>query len=185
MKVERLALPDVLLIVPRRFGDARGHFSETYSARRLKEIGIDQSFVQDNQSLSRAKHTLRGLHCQIGSNAQGKLVRALHGAIWDVAVDIRSGSPSYGRWVAAALTAEGGEQMWVPRGFLHGFVTLAPDTEIFYKVTAEYDPTTERGVIWNDPGLAIPWPIAGEPVLSDKDKSLPNFAAARGWFADG
>jgi dTDP-4-dehydrorhamnose 3,5-epimerase len=185
MKVERLAIPDLVLIVPPRLSDARGYFSETYSAKRLTEIGIDRPFVQDNQSVSRLKGTLRGLHCQIPPSVQGKLVRVLHGAMWDVAVDIRAGSPSYGRWAAATLTAEGGEQMWVPGGFLHGFVTLAPDTEIFYKVTADYDPAAERGVIWNDPSLAIPWPLAGDPVLSDRDRSLPDFTATQGWFADG
>jgi dTDP-4-dehydrorhamnose 3,5-epimerase len=185
MKVERLAIPDVVLLVPHRYSDARGYFSETYNANRLKETGIDQPFVQDNQSLSRAKGTLRGLHCQIAPNVQGKLVRIVRGAVWDVAVDIRAGSPSFGAWVAATLTADGGEQMWVPHGFLHGFVTLVPDTEIFYKVTAAYDPAAERGVIWNDPTLAIPWPLAGEPVLSDKDKRLPGFAAARDWAVAG
>ena len=183
MKVERLAIPDVLLIVPRRFADARGHFAETYSVKRFSEIGIDRPLVQDNQSLSRRKGTLRGLHCQVAPFAQGKLVRVVRGAIWDIAVDIREGSPSYGKWAAATLTADGGEQLWVPPGFLHGFLTLAADTEISYKVTNDYDRPSERGVIWNDATLAIPWPIADEPMLSDKDKLLPTFAAARGWFA--
>jgi dTDP-4-dehydrorhamnose 3,5-epimerase len=173
----------VLLIVPRRFTDARGHFAETYNAKRLTEIGIDRAFIQDNQSLSRSKGTLRGLHCQIAPFVQGKLVRVVRGAAWDVAVDIREGSPSYGRWAAATLTAEGGEQLWVPPGFLHGFLTLAADTEIFYKVTGDYDRSSERGVIWNDTTLGIPWPIAYKPILSDKDGLLPSFAAARGWFA--
>jgi dTDP-4-dehydrorhamnose 3,5-epimerase len=185
MKVERLSIPDLVLIVPKRFGDERGHFSETYNAKRLREIGVDAPFVQDNQSLSRAKGTLRGLHCQVAPNVQGKLIRAVHGTIWDVAVDIRAGSPHFGKWAAATLTAEGGEQLWVPPGFLHGFVTILPDTEIFYKVTGEYDPAAERGVIWNDPALAIPWPLSGDPVLSEKDKTLPEFTAARDWFAAG
>lgn len=183
MKVERLVIPDVLLIVPQRFPDARGHFTETYSAKRFSEIGIDRPFVQDNQSLSRRKGTLRGLHCQVAPFAQGKLVRVVRGAIWDVAVDIREGSQSYGKWAAATLTADGGEQLWVPPGFLHGFLTLAADTEISYKVTNDYDRPSERGVIWNDATLGIPWPIADEPMLSDKDKLLPTFAAARSWFA--
>jgi dTDP-4-dehydrorhamnose 3,5-epimerase len=182
LKVERLAIPDVMLIVPRRFGDARGFFAETYTARRFVEIGIDRPFVQDNQSLSRQKGTVRGLHCQVAPHIQGKLIRVGRGAAWDVAIDIRGNSASYGKWIGATLTAEGGEQLWVPPGFLHGFVTLQPDTEILYKVTADYDPQVERGVIWNDRSLAISWPIEGEPILSDKDKNLPPFAAARAWF---
>lgn len=181
MKVEQLAIPEVLLIVPRRFGDARGFFSETYNAKRLAAIGIDLPFIQDNQSLSRSKGTLRGLHCQVAPHVQGKLVRAVRGAIWDVAVDIRPRSPSFGRWAAATLTADAGEQIWVPPGFLHGFVTLVPDTEIFYKVTADYDPASERGVIWNDPSLSLPWPLEGDPILSDKDKVLPEFGEVRDW----
>lgn len=182
MRVERLAIPDIMLIVPQRFGDQRGYFAETYNAKRLATVGIDQTFVQDNQSLSRPKGTLRGLHCQVAPCAQGKLVRVVNGAAWDVAVDIRAGSSSYGKWAAATLTAEGGEQLWIPSGFLHGFLTLAPDTEIFYKVTSDYDRASERGVIWNDAALGIPWPLDGDPVLSDKDKILPPFAAARDWF---
>jgi dTDP-4-dehydrorhamnose 3,5-epimerase len=183
MKVERLAIPAVMLIVPKRFGDARGFFAETYTATRFAEIGIVQPFVQDNQSLSRAKETVRGLHCQIAPHIQGKLIRVGRGAAWDVAVDIRAGSASYGEWVAAILTAERGEQLWVPPGFLHGFATLMPDTEILYKVTADYNAGAERGVIWNDRSLGIPWPVEGEPILSDKDKKLPPFVAARDWFA--
>lgn len=182
MQVKHLDIPDVILVVPRRFGDARGHFSETFNAKRLAEIGIDRPFVQDNQSLSRPKGTLRGLHCQIAPSIQGKLVRVIRGAVWDVAVDARPGSPSYGRWAAATLTADIGEQLWVPPGFLHGFVTIEPDTEVFYKVTSDYDPGAERGVIWNDPTLALPWPLDGEPVLSEKDKLLPGFEAATDWF---
>lgn len=183
MRVERLAIPDVILIVPRRFQDARGFFCETYSLSRLAEIGIDHFFVQDNQSLSRIKGTLRGLHCQIPPSAQGKLVRATRGAVWDVAVDIRSGSMTFGRWVAATLTEAVGEQLWVPPGFLHGFLTLVPDTEISYKVTRDYAPANERGVIWNDATLDIPWPLEGEPTLSEKDKFLPQFGAVQGWFS--
>lgn len=182
MKVEPLNIPDVILIVPQRHTDVRGYFAETYTAKRFAEIGIDRPFVQDNQSLSRPKGTLRGLHCQIAPFAQGKLVRVLRGAVWDVVVDIRAGSPSYGKWTAATLTAERGEQLWVPAGFLHGFLTLAADTEIFYKVTHYYDRASERGVIWNDAALDIPWPVEGEPVLSHKDMTLPTFAAASDWF---
>lgn len=182
MQVQRLAIPDLMLVVPRRFADPRGHFAETYTATRFAEIGIDRPFVQDNQSLSRAAGTLRGLHCQIAPSAQGKLVRVLRGSIWDVAVDIRSGSPYYGKWIGVTLTADGGEQLWIPEGFLHGFLTLEPDTEILYKVTREYDPASERGVMWNDPALRIDWPRRDEPTLSEKDKGLPPFAAARNWF---
>ena len=177
MKVERLAIPDVILLTPPRFGDARGFFSETYNAHRFAEAGVDAHFMQDNQSLSARKGTLRGLHCQIEPNVQGKLVRCVKGAIWDVAVDIRHGSPSYGRHVAAVLSAENWSQLWVPGGFLHGFCTLEPDAEVIYKVTADYDRAAERGVIWNDPDLNIGWPVAsGEAVLSDKDEKLPRLA---------
>ena len=183
MHFERLNIPDVLLITPDRFGDPRGYFAETYNAPRLAELGLTAPFVQDNQSLSAAPGTLRGLHCQLAPRAQGKLVRVLRGAIWDVAVDARAGSPSYGRFAAATLSAENFAQLWVPPGFLHGFVTLVPDTEVFYKVTDLYDRPAERGVIWNDPTLALPWPLPESgPVLSDKDKILPGWAAAGGWF---
>lgn len=168
-----LAIPDVLLITPKRHGDARGWFSETWSTRALAGTAADTSFVQDNQAFSAAKGTLRGLHFQTGADAQGKLIRALKGAIFDVAVDIRNGSPTRGQWVGATLTAEGGEQLWVPRGFAHGYCTVTDDCEIFYKVDGPYAPQSEGGVIWSDPDLAIPWPLAGDPLLSDKDKTLP------------
>ena len=168
-----LAIPEVLLITPKRHGDARGWFSETWSRRSLAEAGVHADFVQDNQAFSARKGTLRGLHFQTAPHAQGKLVRVLKGAIYDVAVDIRAGSPSYGRWVAAELTADGGEQLFVPRGFAHGYCTLTDDCELFYKVDGLYAPDTEGGVTWNDPDLAIPWPLDGDPVLSDKDKVLP------------
>jgi len=183
LKVERLAIPDVILVTPARFGDARGFFSETYVKSRAQEAGILPEFVQDNQSLSAQKGVIRGLHCQVAPNIQGKLVRVIRGAIWDVAVDIRMGSPTYGQHVAAELSAENWSQLWVPGGFLHGFCTLQPDTEVVYKVTAGYDRAAERGVIWNDPTLALPWPIAPEEaVLSDKDQVLPRFSEAAGWF---
>ena len=183
MKVEKLAIPEVILLTPPRFGDARGFFSETFNLRRFAEAGVTAPFVQDNQSLSAKKGTLRGLHCQVAPNVQGKLVRCVRGAIWDVAVDIRHGSPTYGKHVAAVLSAENWSQLWVPGGFLHGFVTLEPDTEVIYKVTADYDRTAERGVIWNDSALALPWPVAeGEAVLSDKDRILPRLADCDAWF---
>lgn len=184
MQVERLQIPDVLLITPRRFGDHRGYFSETFVAPRLAEAGIDLPFVQDNQSFSASIGTLRGLHCQVAPRVQGKLVRVLRGAIWDVAVDARPGSPSYGQYAAAELSAENFAQLWVPPGFLHGFVTLQPDTEVFYKVTDLYDRAAERAVMWNDPDLALPWPLpAGGPVLSEKDMQAASFKDAAGWFA--
>ncbi len=186
MKAERLDIPDVILVTPPRFGDARGFFSEVFNAARYEEAGIQGPFVQDNQSLSRERGVVRGLHCQVAPFVQGKLVRVLRGSIWDVAVDAREGSPTHGRWVAATLSAENWSQLWVPPGFLHGFCTLEPDTEVAYKVTAPYDKASERAVLWNDPGLALPWPIApGEAVLSDKDRELPGFAAAAGWFPAG
>ena len=168
-----LAIPEVLLITPKRHGDARGWFAETWSAKTLAGTAADTTFVQDNQAFSAAKGTLRGLHFQTAPNAQGKLIRALRGAIYDVAVDIRSGSPTYGQWVSAELTAEGGEQLWVPRGFAHAYCTITDDCEIFYKVDAPYAPQSEGGIIWNDPDLAIPWPLDGEPLLSAKDQILP------------
>ena len=177
MKVEPLAIPDVLLITPPRFGDERGFFSEVFVASRLADnAGITLPFVQDNHSLSTQPGVLRGLHCQVAPNVQGKLVRCIRGAIWDVAVDARRGSPTYGQWAAAELSAENWAQLWVPRGFLHGFCTLRPDTEVLYKVTAGYDREAERGAIWNDPDLALPWPVAPDQVvLSEKDKVLPRF----------
>jgi len=168
-----LAIPEVLLITPKRHGDARGWFSETWSRRTLAEAGVDADFVQDNQAFSARKGTLRGLHFQKAPHPQAKLVRVLRGAIYDVAVDIRKGSPTYGRWVAAELTAEGGEQLFVPRGFAHAYCTITDDCELAYKVDDLYAPKTEGGIIWSDPDLLIPWPLDGDPVLSEKDKLLP------------
>ena len=183
MKVEKLAIPEVILLTPPRFGDTRGFFSETFNVRRFAEAGVDLPFVQDNQSLSAAKGTVRGLHCQVAPSVQGKLVRCVRGAIWDVAIDIRHGSPSFGQHVAAVLSADNWSQLWVPGGFLHGFCTLAADTEVIYKVTADYDRAAERGVVWNDPALALPWPVAAaDAVLSDKDKILPRLADCDVWF---
>lgn len=174
---EPLAIPAVVLIRPKKFGDARGYFMETWSQEAFAAAGIDAVFVQDNQSLSAARGVVRGLHFQTPPAAQAKLVRVLRGAIFDVAVDIRVGSPSYGRWCAATLTAEGAEQLFVPRGFAHGFCTLEPGTEVTYKVDGPYAPGTEGGLIWNDPELAIDWPIAAAEVqLSGKDAILPGFS---------
>ena len=184
MQVERLAIPDILVLTPRRFADPRGWFAETWHAPRYRAVGIDVEFVQDNQSLSRPRFTVRGLHCQVAPSAMGKLVRVLRGAVLDVAVDVRDGSATYGQHVTAMLSAENGAQLWVPAGFLHGFCTLEPDTEVFYKCTGLYDPAAERGVRWNDPALGIAWPVlAEEAVVSDKDRLLPGIDAARGWFS--
>lgn len=168
-----LAIPEVLLITPKRHGDARGWFSETWSRKSLADAGVEADFLQDNQAFNARKGTLRGLHFQTAPHPQAKLVRVLKGAIYDVAVDVRAGSPTFGRWVAAELTAERGEQLFVPRGFAHGYCTLTDDCELAYKVDGLYAPQTEGGVIWNDPDLAIAWPLEGDPVLSDKDRVLP------------
>ena len=183
MKVEPLTLPDVLLLTPPRFSDPRGFFSETWNQTRFANAGVPGPFVQDNHAVSNARGVLRGLHCQIGENAQGKLVRVVKGAIWDVAVDVRRGSPTYGQQAGAVLSAENWCQLWVPVGFLHGYCTLTEDTEVIYKVTAPWDRAAERGVIWNDPHLAVMWPIAAEDViLSDKDNMLPRLKDCDAWF---
>jgi dTDP-4-dehydrorhamnose 3,5-epimerase len=168
-----LAIPDVLLITPKRHGDARGWFSETWSQKVLAGTVADTTFVQDNQAYSSTNGILRGLHFQKPPYAQGKLIRALRGAVFDVAVDIRRASPTFGKWVSAKLTAEGGEQLWVPKGFAHGYCTLTAECEIFYKVDEVYAPQSEGGITWNDPDLGIPWPLDGEPMLSAKDTTLP------------
>ena len=174
MQIVGIRLPEVKEITPPRFGDHRGFFGETYSRRRFAEMGIDVEFVQDNHSLSRAVGTLRGLHFQAPPNAQGKLLRCGRGAIFDVAVDIRRGSPTYGKWEGYELTAENGHQLYVPIGFAHGFVTLEPDSEIVYKCTDYYAPETEGAVHWNSCG--IDWPLSVDPILSDKDAIAPALA---------
>lgn len=162
-------------IVPRRIGDARGWFSETYSRRQLSEdYGIEVDFLQDNHSFSAQQGTLRGIHFQRPPHAQAKLVRCVAGAIWDVAIDLRAGSPTFGQWAAAELTSDGGEQFYIPVGFGHAFITLTPNAEVVYKASAYYEPHSEDGLIWNDPDLAIAWPVGPvEPTLSDKDQALP------------
>jgi len=177
MLVESLAIPDVKCLVPRVLRDERGAFAETYSRRALAEAGLDVTFVQDNQSVSRAKGVVRGLHFQKPPHAQGKLVRVTRGAIYDVAVDIRHGSPSYGRHVGTVLSAENWAQLWVPVGFAHGFCTLEPETEVIYRVTDYYAPQSDSGIAWDDPALAIAWPVgAGEAILSEKDRKLTTLA---------
>ena len=171
MDVTETPLPGVLMLTPRRFGDERGFFAETWSRRRLAEAGIDADFVQDNHSLSARAGTLRGLHFQAPPHAQGKLVRCGRGALWDVAVDVRRGSPTYGRWTGVELTADNGRQLWIPEGFLHGFLTLEDDTEIVYKCTAYYAPEADGAVRWDSCG--IDWPLQDPPVISDKDAAAP------------
>lgn len=177
MEIERTAIPDVMLFTPKRFGDVRGFFSETFNKRTMAEAGIGLDFVQDNHSLSAEKGVVRGLHFQIPPRAQDKLVRVTRGAIFDVAIDLRKSSPTYGQHVSAVISAENWRQIWVPKGFAHGFCTLEPNTEVIYKVTDTYAPEYDRGLAWNDPTLAIAWPVAaGEAVLSGKDHTHPAFA---------
>lgn len=173
MKIEETALAGVLILTPARFGDERGWFSETWNAARMAAAGLDFAFVQDNHSRSAAVGTLRGLHYQRPPHAQDKLVRCSAGAILDVAVDIRRGSPTYGRWVGVELSAANGRQLLVPKGFLHGFVTRAPDTEVQYKCTDLYAPDCDGAVRWDDPDIGIDWGLAGPPVLSAKDAVAP------------
>jgi dTDP-4-dehydrorhamnose 3,5-epimerase len=173
----RLAIPEVIEITPARFGDHRGWFSEVYKRAAFEAEGIEIDWIQDNQSLSAQAGTVRGLHFQAPPTAQDKLVRVLRGAVFDVAVDIRRGSPSYGRWVAAELTAQAGNQLLVPIGFAHCFMTLTRDTEVLYKVSAPYSKADEGAIRWNDPALGIAWPELGaEPVLSEKDLEAPLLA---------
>lgn len=177
MKFERLAIPDVVLVTPKRFGDDRGFFSETYRANLFDEEGVVGPFVQDNHAYSADAGVLRGLHFQAPPMAQAKLVRCIRGAILDVAVDIRKSSPTYGQHVSAELTAENGAQLFVPVGFAHAYLTLTPDSEVEYKVTEYYAPETEGGLAWDDPAIGIDWPLPnGVPSLSEKDKVLPGLA---------
>ena len=174
MKVEALAIPEVKVLTPRKFEDQRGFFSEVYSRDVLAGAGIGLEFVQDNQSYSRSAGTLRGLHFQLPPFEQAKLVRVLRGRILDVAVDIRTGSPSFGRHAMAEISAEAWNQIFIPAGFAHGFVTLQDDTEILYKVSKPYSAAHDRGILWSDPRLGIAWPLsAAGPILSDKDERLP------------
>jgi dTDP-4-dehydrorhamnose 3,5-epimerase len=174
---QRFDIDGVLLIAPNRISDHRGFFSETFRADLLAQNGVDAPFVQDNHVRSAAKGVLRGLHFQIPPRAQGKLVRAAKGSILDVCVDIRAGSPTYGRHVAAELSAENWRQLWVPVGFAHGYVTLEPDTEVLYKTTDYYSPQHERSLAWDDPALGIDWRVSpGEVTLSEKDRKQPRLA---------
>ena len=168
----------LILFTPKRFGDARGWFSETFRHDVWHDLGIHDDFVQDNQSLSKPQDTLRGLHFQLAPKGQAKLVRCLRGALFDVAVDLRQGSPTYGQWLGAELSADNGRQLYIPVGFAHGFVTLEPDTEVLYKVSSYYAPDCDRGLAWNDPDIGIDWSLGDrEPLLSDKDTRQPALAA--------
>jgi len=174
LDISSLAIPDVKVIRPAKFGDQRGFFSETYNQRAFREAGIDTVFVQDNHAFSAKTGTLRGLHFQAPPFAQTKLVRVAKGRIWDVAVDIRQGSRSFGRWVAAEISADGWEQILIPAGFAHGYCTLEPDTEIIYKVDNYYSPSHDLGVSWDDADISIAWPLSiDDNVLSEKDRNLP------------
>ncbi|WEF24005.1 dTDP-4-dehydrorhamnose 3,5-epimerase [Paracoccus sp. S3-43] len=174
MKIEATALPDVLILTPERFGDERGFFSESWNRETLTDAGVVlPDFVQDNHSMSRRAGTVRGLHYQAPPFAQGKLVRCGRGALLDVAVDARRGSPTYGQSVTVQLSHENGRQLWIPAGFLHGFVTQEPDTEIIYKCTAPYDRDSDGAVRWDS--LGIDWGV-DDPLLSDKDRDAPAFA---------
>ena len=177
MKVTETVLSGVFLIEPDIFGDERGYFFESYSKQKLADFGITADFVQDNQSFSKEKGTLRGLHYQRDPMAQAKLLRVTKGAIFDVAVDVRKGSPTYGKWVSAVLTSENHHQFYIPRGFLHGFITIEDNTEVQYKADNFYSPQDEGSVLWSDPALAIDWPIA-PTVLSGKDAAAPVLSEA-------
>tara|TARA_B100001057_G_scaffold468827_1_gene528448 strand:- start:794 stop:1363 length:570 start_codon:yes stop_codon:yes gene_type:complete len=175
LEVEATTLPDVLILTPRRFGDARGWFSETWNAGRMRDKGLDFEWVQDNHSFSADVRTLRGLHYQAPPHAQDKLVRCSRGAIRDIVVDARKGSPTYGQSLVVELSAEDGRQILVPKGFLHGFVTISPDTEVQYKVTDFYDAECDGSVAWDS--LDIDWGLEGQrPILSEKDMNAPAFA---------
>ena|ERR1043165_1602676 len=176
MDVRNLGLSGLRLLKPRRFADSRGYFVETHNERTFSGAGIEARFVQDNQSYSANRGTIRGLHFQLPPAAQAKLVRVLQGSVYDVAVDLRAGSPTYGRWAGVTLTAEEGQQLFIPRGFAHGFCTLEPDTVVAYKVDDFYAPASDSGLIWNDRTLAIDWPVGSQDaVLSDKDMKLGRF----------
>ncbi|HEB56385.1 MAG TPA: dTDP-4-dehydrorhamnose 3,5-epimerase [Gammaproteobacteria bacterium] len=183
MELRDTEIPDVKILKPKKFGDHRGFFSETYNKKILSELGIDMDFVQDNHSLSVEKGVIRGLHYQTPPFAQDKLVRVVHGAILDVAVDMRKSSPTFGKHITAVISADNWEQILVPAGFAHGFCTLEENTEVIYKVTNYYAPDHDTGIRWNDPELGIDWPISeNEAILSDKDKIQPFFSEATYYF---
>lgn len=177
MEVESFEIADVKLFIPRHIGDERGYFSETFRADLFTQHCGNVGFVQDNESMSANAGTVRGLHFQCAPHAQGKLVRCTAGALFDVAIDIRHGSPTYGRWIAETLTPENGKQLWVPAGFAHGFCSLKPNTVICYKVTDYYSVECDKGLAWDDPAINIKWPDIADPgTLSAKDRSQPLLA---------
>lgn len=185
MKVVKTKLEGVLMVEPTVFGDHRGWFMETYNDARLKALGIHLTFVQDNQSFSAVKGTLRGLHYQLAPKAQTKLIRCTRGTIFDVVVDIRKGSPTYGEWLGIELSEENKKQLLIPKGFAHGFMTLMEDVEVQYKVDEPYAPDCDRGIVWNDPAIGIKWPIAIKPVLSEKDEKAPRLVDVENNFVFG
>jgi len=180
--VRPLSLDGLIEVRPKRFADERGYFSEVWNAAAFASVGIDAAFVQDNQSLSRTAGVIRGLHFQHPPKAQDKLIRVIRGSIYDVAVDIRSGSSTYGRWAGLELSAESGNQLFVPRGFAHGFMTLEPDTEVLYKVSAAYSPEHEAIIRYDDPAIGIDWPNVGTPILSRRDAAAPLLANLNAGF---
>ncbi|CAG7613322.1 dTDP-4-dehydrorhamnose 3,5-epimerase [Paenibacillus solanacearum] len=185
MNVIETFLQGVKIIEPDVYGDKRGWFMETYSDKKYKEAGIGFNFVQDNQSFSAIRGTLRGVHYQLHPKPQTKLVRCTRGVIFDVAVDIRQGSPSFGRWVGIELSADNKKQLLIPSGFAHGFITLADNTEVQYKVDEIYSPDLDRGIIWNDRTIGIDWPLEVPPILSEKDRKAPRLADAENNFIYG
>jgi dTDP-4-dehydrorhamnose 3,5-epimerase len=185
MEIRELGLDGVVEILPKKHGDDRGFFSEVWNGPALAEKGIAIDFVQDNHSLSEQVGVLRGLHFQTPPFAQDKLVRVIRGAIFDVAVDIRRGSPTYGKWVGLTVSAEKWNQILVPKGFAHGFMTLEPSTEVIYKVSAPYSPQSDRSIRYDDPDIGIEWPISGAPVLSEKDQGAARLAEVETGFVYG
>ncbi len=176
MQVTRLDIAGLLVIEPRVFADERGAFFESFNLARFRAAsGLDVDFVQDNHSVSH-KGVLRGLHYQVAPHGQGKLVRVVRGAAWDVAVDIRGGSPTFGQWAAVELSAANRRQFWIPEGFAHGFLALEDDTEFLYKTTAYWDAASERTIRWDDPSLGVKWPLVGTPIVSAKDAAAPGWA---------
>ena len=176
-------IPEVIIVKPKVFGDERGFFMETYKRSDFESTGIDIDFVQDNHSKS-IKGVLRGLHFQTEPKAQGKLVRCIRGKIFDVAVDIRKGSPTFGKWVGVELSEENKLMLWIPKGFAHGFLTLSEEAEIIYKVSgSEYSPEHDRSIRWNDPDIGINWPLEGEPILSEKDRIAPFLREMVEWLS--
>lgn len=180
MQIIETPIADVKIIVPQIFGDDRGFFMETFRDAWFRENIADRTFVQENHSKSK-QNILRGLHYQ-SQNTQGKLVRVIHGSVFDVAVDLRRSSPTFGQWFGTVLSAENKHQMWIPEGFAHGFYTLEDNTEFVYKCTDHYNPQAEHSLLWNDPALNIQWPLNGEPVLSAKDAAAKSLTEA--WLFD-